>query len=253
MKQLLNYQIFGKDNSQILLFIHALGGSGEDWRAQINYFSKKHKVITVDLRNFGASFKSDEVNIKILAQDVLFLLDALKINKVNIIGLSLGGMIALQIAVLKPEILQSLTIVNAIDRFVLLNFREKFLYYLHLYLPKILGMKVLMWFLANLMFPGKKNNNLRQDFIEKFKKNDKKSYLLTVKNLRNWDISNDLYKISCKTLIIASANDYIALWRKQEMVARIQNAQIKIIANAHHGVSYEMPDKFNLVLDEFLK
>ena len=95
-----------------LLFLHGLGSQGEDWGFQVPFFAPHYRVVTVDLRGHGESDKpAGPYSVSMMADDVVGLLDALKIESAHIVGLSMGGMIAFQLVVDKPERVRSMVIV----------------------------------------------------------------------------------------------------------------------------------------------
>ena len=110
------YEIYGEGSP--LLFIHGLGSSTCDWNAQTDYFSEHYKVIALDLRGHGQSDKADgEYSIPLFAEDVSCLIKKLTLKEINIVGISLGGMIAMQLSIDHPELVKSLIIVNSFSEF----------------------------------------------------------------------------------------------------------------------------------------
>jgi pimeloyl-ACP methyl ester carboxylesterase len=81
-----------------------LGGSKSGWRFQIPTFKKHYRVITFDNRGAGNSDKpKGPYSITQMADDTVTLMDHLGIAKAHIIGVSLGGMIAQEVAINHPE------------------------------------------------------------------------------------------------------------------------------------------------------
>jgi esterase len=109
-KMLLNYQIHGE--GQPLIILHGLFGTLENWGNQIKTLSENHKVIAVDLRNHGRSFHSNEMNYHLMAEDIKALLSHLKLEKAHIIGHSMGGKVAMQLALNAPDLIDKLIIVD---------------------------------------------------------------------------------------------------------------------------------------------
>ncbi|NJN45685.1 MAG: alpha/beta fold hydrolase, partial [Candidatus Competibacteraceae bacterium] len=108
----LYYEITGQGHP--LLFIHGLGSCTEDWEQQVAFFAQRFLVITFDVRGHGRSDKPpDPYSIPLFARDTVGLLDVLGIASAHVVGLSLGGMIAFQLAVDVPRRVDSLVIVNS--------------------------------------------------------------------------------------------------------------------------------------------
>lgn len=97
----LYYESHGKGAP--LLLIGGLGYGGWVWRKQAPAFASHFQVITFDNRGVGQSDKPDlPYTVPMLAADALGLLDALRVEKAHVLGASLGGMIALQLALDRP-------------------------------------------------------------------------------------------------------------------------------------------------------
>lgn len=103
------YQEAGAENAQAMLMIHAGICDSRMWEAQIEHFSKRYHVIALDLRGFGKSLMVQGEFAHY--QDVLGLMDALKIEKAWLMGCSQGGKIAINLALAAPERVTGLILV----------------------------------------------------------------------------------------------------------------------------------------------
>lgn len=106
----LNYQISG--SGEPLVILHGLFGTLENWGAQIKALSEHFTVIAVDLRNHGRSPHSDDMSYPLMSDDVIELLDELNLNQVLLMGHSMGGKVAMQLAMNHPERLKKLIVVD---------------------------------------------------------------------------------------------------------------------------------------------
>lgn len=95
------YQEAGAENAEAMLMIHAGICDSRMWGAQIVHFSKRYHVLALDLRGFGKSRMVQGAFAHY--QDVLGLLDVLKIEKAWLMGCSQGGKIAINVALAAPE------------------------------------------------------------------------------------------------------------------------------------------------------
>ena len=102
----LHYRISGAGSPLIIL--HGLFGTLENWGSQIATLSQHYQVIAVDLRNHGLSPHSDAIDYPLMAADVIELMDDLNIPSAAIIGHSMGGKVAMQIALEHPLYLNKL-------------------------------------------------------------------------------------------------------------------------------------------------
>lgn len=107
----LYYEIHG--SGEPLLLIEGLGYSAWMWYKQIPVFSKRYQVILFDNRGAGNTDKPDsEYSIEIMADDASGLLRTLGIGPVHVLGISLGGFIAQELALRHPDLVKSLSLVS---------------------------------------------------------------------------------------------------------------------------------------------
>lgn len=106
----LHYQRSG--NGTPLLILHGLFGTWDNWRGQIKLLAQHFDVIAVDLRNHGASPHSEAHDYSLMAADVVELMTHLQIESAHILGHSMGGKVAMQLALEHPQRVQRLIIVD---------------------------------------------------------------------------------------------------------------------------------------------
>jgi esterase len=106
----LNYQQIGKGEHIVL--IHGLFGSLENLNMVAKSLSHHYCVTSVDVRNHGSSFHKENMDYQVLAQDVINLLDNLSINDCHLLGHSMGGKIAMKIALSFPDRVRKLIIAD---------------------------------------------------------------------------------------------------------------------------------------------
>jgi len=106
----LHYQTLGQ--GQPLILLHGLFGSGDNWGTVAKHFSQHYQVISVDLRNHGKSPHSASQNYANMADDLLDLCDSLGLDRIHLLGHSLGGKVAMQFATHFPDRLEKLVVVD---------------------------------------------------------------------------------------------------------------------------------------------
>lgn len=106
----LNYKISGEGSPLIIL--HGLFGTLENWGGQIAAFKEHYQVISVDLRNHGRSPHHQEMNYPVMAADIIELMSDLAIDSADILGHSMGGKVAMQLALQHPEKVNKLIVVD---------------------------------------------------------------------------------------------------------------------------------------------
>jgi len=98
----INYQVDGHGEPLVMVMGFTAGRSG--WMPQIPFFKKYYRVITFDNRGAGKSDKPPgPYSTRMMADDTVSLMDLLRIEKAHIMGVSMGGMIAQELAINYPQ------------------------------------------------------------------------------------------------------------------------------------------------------
>ena len=91
--------LYGSENHPALVLLHSLGTCHAVWERQIRAFSKSHFVICPDFRGHGLSEVSrTPVTVEALAEDVVAILAAIGVNRFDLAGISIGGLVAQRVA-----------------------------------------------------------------------------------------------------------------------------------------------------------
>src|SRR5579862_242526 len=103
---------------EAVVFLHGMGGDRSNWRAQMEYFEKFHLAISIDCRGYGDSGDyPGPFRYLDAARDVVAVLNACQIPEAHIVGLSMGGRIALKLYDRNPDRVRSLVLCSATARF----------------------------------------------------------------------------------------------------------------------------------------
>ena len=95
-----------------LIILHGLFGSSDNWHTVAKTFSATHQVYLVDQRNHGQSPHSDDINYRLLAEDLHEFVEEHGLKKVGVIGHSMGGKAAMNSAVKYPDQIEKLVVVD---------------------------------------------------------------------------------------------------------------------------------------------
>lgn len=246
------YEVVG--DGETLVFIHGLGSSIVDWEEQVEAFKDKFRVLRYDVRGHGQTDKpSGRYSIPLFAQDLAKLLDKLEINEAHIVGLSMGGWIAFQFAVDRPDRVKSLTIVNSGPELVFKTWKKKKELWTRLILFRLLNMKKIGKVLAPRIFIKPEQEEIRQKFIERWAKNHKPAYMAAFQGSVNWSVMDQIDKIKCPILVVAADEDYTPVSEKQEYAAKLPNAKLVVIEDSRHATPVERPSEFNSTVLSFLE
>ena len=247
----LYYEIIG--NGEAIVFIHGLGSSVRDWEYQIDYFSKRYQVVVFDVRGHGRSDKpSGPYSIPLFARDTAEMIKALEIVPTHVVGISLGGMIALQLAADEQELVRSHVVVNSSSEKVERTMKERLAVMQRFLIVRLLGMRKMGEVLGGRLFPKPEQQELRHMFANRWAENDPRAYIEAIRAIVGWRVTEQLHKIECPTLVIAAEHDYTPIEDKAPLVNGIRNVEQVIIENSRHATPVDQPEEFNKVLSAFL-
>lgn len=240
-----------------LLFIHGIGSDNRDWENQTGKFSDRYQVVAPDLRGFGQSDKpSGPVSIPVLAEDIAALVTALDMGPTHVVGLSLGGFVASQLAVDHGELVRSLVIVNSVPELPTDTFADRMRtrrdLLMRRWIARLFGMPRLGRIVCKKLFPHPEQSHMRSAFLERWAESDTQVYLDTLAAVARWSVRERLSSIQCPTLVISGQNDFFPMKLKNEYITRIRNAELVVIPGSGHLTPIDRPDEFNSALRIFL-
>jgi esterase len=111
----LHYKSYGEGHP--LLILHGFLGSSGNWHTlSQNVFSEHYRVLAVDQRNHGRSPHSDVFDYEVLAEDILRFMDTHEVDDAHVLGHSMGGKVAMHLAIRYPERVSKLIVVDIAPR-----------------------------------------------------------------------------------------------------------------------------------------
>lgn len=247
------------ESSPWITFIHGAGGSSSIWFKQIRYFSEKYNLLLIDLRGHGNS-KSLILNpfqakytFETITNDIIEVLDHLKLQKSHFVGISLGTILIRQLAQQQPDRVQSMIMGGAIMQ---LNLRSRILMHLGNLTKSVLPYMWIYQLFAFIIMPKKNHRQSRLLFVREAKKLYKKEFLrwykLTSEILPKLRVFRQV-AINIPTLYIMGEQDYMFLSSVRDIVRQHQGTSLLVIPNCGHVVNVEKPDAFNQGMFRFLE
>jgi pimeloyl-ACP methyl ester carboxylesterase len=224
----LYYEVYGV--GEPLLLVHGNGGSIANFRAQIDYFRKRYKVIAMDSRDQGKSGDSpDNITYEKMTDDLAALLDHLNTEPVNVLGWSDGGIEALLLGIRHPAKVKKIAAMAAN-----LNPSEQAIY------PEVFAafksMLDSMPAAAKETPEGKRELKVAQMLFDE-------------PHIE----ANALQAILAPTLVLASDHDAIRDEHTLEIYHHLPNSQLCIFPDATHMIPYDDPPRFNATVDRFFR
>ncbi len=241
-----------------VVFIHGAGGSSSIWFKQIKEFKKSFNLLLIDLRGHGKSanaFKNlwnEKYTFTAVTKDILEVLNHLAIPKAHFVGVSLGTIIARQLAEMEPDRVKSLVLSGAITR---LNFTSRLLVFLGNTFKSVIPYMWLYSLFAWVILPRKHHSESRNLFIREAKRLCQKEFIRWFKMTK--DI-NPLLKyfnerdLKIPTLYIMGDEDIMFLEPVKKIVQYHSQSFLKIVDACGHVVNVEQPEIFNRLSLDFL-
>src|ERR1700736_2859806 len=205
-----------------LMLIHGLGCSGAAWAFQVAALEKRFRVIVPDLPGSGhSSPPRDEYTIGGCASALWSLLDYLDVSRTNIIGFSLGGAVALEMAAQRPASVPRLALINSLATYRPDDWRKWLEAHVTATLVRLLGMRRAAWLLAVRLFPDPWPRVIRGQAPAVVGAVPASSYLGLGLALARWAILDRLDRLTSRILLIAAEYDFSPLAEKPEPAAKL--------------------------------
>jgi 3-oxoadipate enol-lactonase len=242
----LHYLVRGQ--GEPLLLIHGLGGCGADWVFQVAALERRFRVIVPDLPGYGHSPPPrDEYTIGGFATTLWSLLDHLGVERTNIIGFSMGGAVALEMAARRPSCVPRLGLINSLATYRPDHWRKWLETYVSATLVKLFGMQRAAWLLAARLFPEPWQRALRRHAAAAVGAVPASSYLGAGFALARWAIVDRLDRLTSRILLIAAEHDFTPLEEKRALAARL-NADLVVVRGSRHGTPFDSVEATNASL-----
>jgi 3-oxoadipate enol-lactonase len=230
-------------DGEALVLIHGLGAHADSWRHQVDALSVNHRGIAMDLRGHGQSgYRADEpLTLKTLAADVMALIKNLGIERAHFCGISLGGLIALEIFVRYGLQVQSLILADTTAWFPPPQARQELLRHFD-----NLDMGEFAQVMARRVLRRDAPEELQQEFARMLAANRRTTYRQGLEATFEGDYRWLLPQIEVPTLILVGEEDQATPFGyAQYLHKNIQDSVLQVISQAGHAANLENPGEFN--------
>jgi 3-oxoadipate enol-lactonase len=109
----LAYTVSGDESAPPMMLLHALGERAMKWAPVIDSLADRFLIYAVDLRGHGASDRPGDYTFRLMRDDIIGMLDALGLARVTLLGHSMGGVVALLVAMEQPDRVERLIVEDA--------------------------------------------------------------------------------------------------------------------------------------------
>jgi 3-oxoadipate enol-lactonase len=226
-------EIEGCQQGPVLMLSNSLGTTLAMWDRQATDFGQHFRLIRYDRRGHGKSgVPEGPYNLQRLGQDVLTILDALSVDKVNFCGLSLGGMVGMWLATYRPERINKLVLSNTACYMPGGGiWDERIRVALTGGMPALIDGILERWFTPEFRARAPQTMARMRDMVLS---TPAKGYAACCAAIRDMDQRQSIYRISAPTLIIAGRHDPATPVEAGEfMRSRIPDAGLSILDAAH--------------------
>jgi len=242
-----------------VVFIHGAGGSSSIWYKQLRAFKDEFNVLLVDLRGHGRSQDfiekhiTEDYTFEDIARDVVEVLDEVKIEKANFVGISLGSIVCRTIGEIDPSRVESMVLGGAVVRF---SFRHKFFVALGHATKRIVPFIFLYKLFAWIIMPRRNHTESRLLFVREAKRLARKEFL------RWWKLTHDVNpllryfkekELPIPTLYVMGAEDHMFLGPVKKLVRDHTFSRLQVVESCGHVVNVEQPESFNRISIDFLQ
>lgn len=235
-----------------LVLLHGLGASGADFESVAPELSRHFQVIVPDLRGHGASDRAGDYGVPRFAADTWRLLDHLRVTAPVLVGHSMGGAVAMQMALDRPGAVRALVLANTLPSFLTDTLPKRLMLWTRLLLMGVLGPRRLSQIMTQRMYPHPHQAKLRAKVARRNARHDRNVYLASIRALTRWSILDRVRELAMPVLVLASEHDYFGGGEVDRFLALLPNGRLRRFAGARHGLPLERPEEFSRAVLEFL-
>jgi pimeloyl-ACP methyl ester carboxylesterase len=257
----INYTVEGL--GEPLIMISGFSSEKNVWRFQTGSFKKDFRTITFDNRGVGKSDKpTGPYTMKMMADDTIGLMDHLGIEKAHVVGMSMGGMVAQELAINYPECVDKLVLASTFacmdEASGLTSEASKRLETYNGSLPneEVIrkGVETMINLSLNNGFYRILALQLMKIMIRSFDKLALNGLVRQFEAILAHDTIDRLRLIKAPTLVITGDNDRLIKPISSDMIANlVPKAKLVKVEGGSHAINIEMKSEFNKKVLEFLK
>lgn len=249
------YEVHG--TGEPIVLIMGLGSQSTQWFKQVPVLSKEFQVILFDNRGVGKTARPNQpYTMNNFVNDTIALLNHLNIESANICGISMGGMISLQLVLAHPQRVKRLILLatssKATNVDTLLKIVEQ---------GQNLPLKVQAKGAVRVLFSREysqillNDQSLWDEFMRRYTENPTtlQDFRNQASAIRHHDVRDRLQEIHKPTLIMVGTNDMLLPPNHSRFIGkRIPNAELVVLKGPGHGLTIEAAEKVNSKILEFL-
>ncbi|HYT90241.1 MAG TPA: alpha/beta hydrolase [Gemmataceae bacterium] len=247
-----------KGQGEPLVFLNGLSGDHLYWTGQLRAFGKRYRCLALDNRDAGQTLSpAQPYTTSDLAGDVAAVLERLQLPPAHIVGLSMGGMIAQELALAAPARVKTLALVNTLGRaddwfrgtlraFEMIRRRVED--------SGAFFDAILPWWVSWRFFEQSERVTwLRWLLRQNPHQQPLDGFLRQLEATSRHDALNRVAQIRCPVLVLAGEEDTVCPPRYgMQLKERLPQAQLVVVPGVGHAMPFEDPARFTALLAGFL-
>lgn len=254
-RTVIHYELEGPADAPVVALSHSLAAALELWDWQVPALRGSYRVLRFDTRGHGrSSAPRGPYTMEMLSEDVIGLLDRLRIRRTHFVGISMGGMIGQVLALNYPERLEKLVLCDTTDRVppeLAQTWKER------IRVAETDGMEALAqetlerWFSGDFLRNQPETAGRIRDMILR---TPVPGYIGCRRAINDFDVSRDLSRVTAPTLVVVGQRDPVTPVSAAEAIAdKIGGSEMVVLPGALHLPNIEAADLFNRALLRFLR
>ena len=247
--QLIAYRHRTGGGGPCVVFANSLGSDQSLWDGLIARLGRGFDTLTYDLRGHGLSGLSEGYRVPDMADDLIALLDALRLRAVILCGVSVGGMVAQSVAARRPDLLRAVILSNTAAR---IGTAER-------WNDRIAAVEkdgiagIAEAILSNWFSEGYRAAHRDQWAMHRLMlcRTPDAGYAATCAAIRDTDLSVETSRIAVPTLCVAGDEDKsVPISQVEQLAGLISGARLEILKGVGHLPSLEAPERMARLIEE---
>lgn len=253
----INYEIVGTGHDRIV-FVAGTGLSGRAWRRQVEAFAPTYACLTYDLRGVGETTAPEQdFSVRTLADDLAGLVERLDFRPANFVGLSLGSAIIQELAIVRPDLVRSATLIGtwsstAREHHIRRWFEARLMAVEEAPMEVFQAFSFWMWAPTTVDGPPERMVNLERELRDVSRPQSAADYARHFRADLSHETRDRLREITCPTLVLYGDEDLITLPAYNQVVASaIPHARCQVLSGVGHLSIFEAPNQIEGALRQF--
>lgn len=253
----INVEVIGNGNP--IVFLPGFTNPGSIWKETVDHLKGNHKSYLISYAGFNGNTPIEMPWYNTIKNELIDYIKTNKLSNVQIIGHSMGGNLAIDIAAALPTRIESMVIVDSIPcirELMMPGVPENQIQYKSPYNDEMMAMDTIQFRqTAKMMAQNMTNKKEKMDVLENWiMEADRETYVYGYTDLLKLDLRKVLDKVKAKTLILGATFPTIAIAKAnyEKQYATLSNKSIIMVPDSKHFIMFDQPELFYKKVNSFL-